>query len=357
MKKMMYSTWLLFSVLVLAACGENNSETEGTETGETQSGSPTELVISTWGFAEDFFRAEVYGPFEEEHNVKIVLDTGNNAERVSRIEQGSSNVDLIYLSDYYAEQGIEAGLFETINRDNIPNLEEIYDVAKAPTGEEYGPAYTIAQFGIAYNPDQTDQEISSWADLWSEELSRNITIPGITTTSGPMFLDAASRVAGNTEFNEDEAFAKLVELNPNIVTEYGGTSEFVNMFVQGEIAAGPIMEMFFAQVQESVPGAVFVSPEEGGYAVINTINVVKGTENKELAEEFINWILSKEVQEAATVSKIDSPVNTTLELTEEEAAGLTYGADVIESLHTLDMGFVNEHNDAWIDRWNRELAQ
>ncbi|MGJ9385720.1 ABC transporter substrate-binding protein [Salipaludibacillus sp. CF4.18] len=354
MKSILSYVSILMLVIVLAACRDSNSEPEA---GENEEGEPTELVISTWGFAEDFFREEVFAPFEEEHNVKIVLDTGNNAERMSRIEQGSSNVDLIYLSDYYAQQGIETGLFETIDRSNIPNLEDIYDLALAPNGEDYGPAYTIAQFGIAYDPERTDVEISSWEDLWSTELEKDITIPGITTTSGPMFLDAASRVAGNSTFNEDDAFEQLGELNPNIVTEYEGTSELVNMFVQGEISAGPIMEMFFADVKESVPSAEFISPEEGGYAVINTINVVKGTENKEVAEEFINWILGEEVQEAAAVAKIDSPVNTTLDLTEEEAEGLTYGSDVIESLISLDMSYVNENNDEWIDRWNREFVQ
>jgi putative spermidine/putrescine transport system substrate-binding protein len=57
------------------------------------------------------------------------------------------------------------------------------------------------------------------------------------------------------------------------------------------------------------------------------------------------------------LAKIDSPVHTSLNLTEEEAEGITYGDDVIESLIVLDMSFVNENNDHWIDRWNREFAQ
>jgi len=78
---------------------------------------------------------------------------------------------------------------------------------------------------------------------------------------------------------------------------------------------------------------------------------------EELAEEFINFILSKEVQEKSAKNKIDSPVNTEVELTEEEAAGLTYGQEVVQSLNTLDMKFVNENSKTWIDRWNRELNQ
>lgn len=348
--KKMFSVLAASSLLLLAACGSNDSSSNNEE-------KPAKLVVSTWGFNEDFFRDEIYKPFEEENNVEIVLDTGNNADRLNKVKQGNSDVDVIFLSDYYAQQGIQEELFETIDRNNIPNIENIYEVAKAPLGEEYGPAYTIAQFGIAYNPDEVSAPITSWEDLWSEDLEGKITIPSITSTTGPMILDTASLVSGNAEFNEDDAYAKLKELMPSVVKEYAQTSEFVNMFAQGEIAAGPIMEMYFADLQEAVPNAEFVTPAEGGYAVMNTMNVVNGTDQKELSEKFIDYILSQEVQEKSAKNKVDSPVNTAVELTEEEAEGLTYGEDLITSLHTLDMQFVNDNLKNWIDRWNRELIQ
>lgn len=341
----------VLALFLLAACSspEENAADKEKE--------PKELVISTWGFAEDFFREEIYKPFEEKHNVKIVLDIGNNADRLNKVRQGTADVDVMFLSDYYAQQGIDEDLFEKIDRSKLTNVDKIYDVAKAPLGEEYGPAYTIAQFGIAYNPDEVKQPISSWKDLWNEDLKDSITIPGITSTSGPMFLNAASKVSGSEEFNEDNAFSQMKKIMPNVVKEYNQTSEFVNMFAQGEIVAGPIMEMYFADIQEAVPNAKFVSPEEGGYAVMNTVNVVKGTDQKEVAEEFINYMLSTEVQEKSAKGKIDSPVNTEVKLTDEESKGLTYGDEVVKSLIPLDMEFVNKNSKAWIDRWNRELAQ
>lgn len=285
------------------------------------------------------------------------MDTGNNADRLNKVRQGNSDVDVIFLSDYYAQQGIEDNLFETIDRSKLSNLDNIYEVAKAPLGEEYGPAYTIAQFGIAYNPDEVTNPITSWKDLWSDDLKGKITIPSITSTTGPMIVDTASLVSGEPTFNEDKAFEQLKSLMPSVVKEYGQTSEYVNMFAQGEIAAGPIMEMYFADLQEAVPNAEFVTPAEGGYAVMNTINVVKDTDQKELSEKFINYILGKDAQEKSAKNKVDSPVNTEVVLTEEEAKGLTYGEDVIASLHTLDMKFINDNLKGWIDRWNRELVQ
>lgn len=353
---------LIVAGLTLAGCGASNTAKEGNATDNagnktSNTGAPTELVISTWGFSEDFFKENVYAPFEKEHNVKIVLEIGNNAERLNKVRQGSSNVDLIYLSDYYAQQGIEADLFEKIDRTRIPNLDQIYDLAKAPLGEEYGPAYTVGRLGIAYNAADTKVDIKRWGDLWNPELSKKITLPNITSTAGPMILDAASTVSGSSTFNEDGAFAKLKELNSGVVKYYSKTSEFVNMFAQGEIVAGPIMEMYVGDLKKSVPDTTFVSPEDGAYAIMNTVNIVKGSKNKELAEEFINWHLSKEVQEKAAIAKVDSPVNTTLELNDEQASGITYGADVVNNLRKLDMKFVNENLDKWIDRFNREITE
>ncbi|MHA6534054.1 ABC transporter substrate-binding protein [Paenibacillus sp. BAC0078] len=365
MKKIWTTSLALALTSLLAACGtsggNNNAAsnsaaaTNAAAPEVTQSGTPTELVISTWGFSEDFFKESVYAPFEKEHNVKIVVEIGNNAERLNKIRQGSSDVDVVYLSDYYAQQAINEGLFETIDRSKIPNLEQIYDIAKAPLGEEYGPAYTIGRLGVAYNPALVKGEVKSWSDLWTQ-FDKNLAMPAITATAGPMIVDAASLAAGNTEFNADQAFTKLKELDSNVVKYYSQTSEYVNMFGQEEIAGGPIMEMYFKDLQAAVPDAKFVAPSEGAYAVMNTVNVVKGSNNKELAEEFINWQLSQEVQEKSAKAKVDSPVNINVTLTPEEAVGVTYGPDVIGQLRKLDMSFVNQHITEWTDRFNREIG-
>ncbi|MCR8632952.1 ABC transporter substrate-binding protein [Paenibacillus radicis (ex Xue et al. 2023)] len=365
MKKRMLQGLLSLTVvgMALTGCGAPAKEQGNTAGGTAPApapapkGEPTKLVISTWGFSDDFFKKEVYAPFEKEHNVQIVLETGNNAERLNKVKQGSSSVDLIYLSDYYAQQGIEAGLFDKIDRSRIPNLKDIYDLAKAPLGEDYGPAYTIGQLGIAYSPKAAGKEIKSWSDLWSPELTKKLTLPNITSTSGPMILDAASVVAGNTAFNADQAFAKIKELNKGVVKYYSQTSEFVNMYAQGEIAAGPIMEMYVKDLKTAVPDTKFITPQEGGYAIMNTVNVIKGSKSKQVAEDFINWHLSKEVQEKSAKAKVDSPVNTTLKLSPEEATGITYGADVVSKLRKLDMKAVNQNLKSWIDRWNREVTQ
>lgn len=319
---------------------------------------PTVLVVSTWGFNEDALRRNVFEPFEKANNVEIVLEVGNNADRLNKIRmKEESEVDLIILAESFAIKGIKEGLFETINRNNIPNIQNIHEFAQMPNGENYGPAYTLNRTGIVYDAAMLDFEVASWADLWRSELANNLSIPGITTTAGPaMVLLAGDLVGENPLENSDAAFAKLVELKPNLVKTYARSSELVNMFIQGEIIAGVAQDFAFGRIKEAVPTAVWVDPKEGAFANLNTINIVKGTNNKELAEKLIDWWLSEEVQRANALDKIDSPVNVNVMLTEEEAAGLTYGDELISSLQIIDRNKVNIVINDWINRWNREVA-
>lgn len=359
---------------MLAGCGKKEvvEEVATTEAATTEaaveettaateveaSGEPTELVISTWGYNEDLLRKNLFGPFEEANNVKIILEVGNNSDRLNKIRTiTNSEIDLIFLAEDFAIQGIAEGLFETIDRNNIPNVADIYELAQMPNGVEYGPAYTLNRTGIIYDSAMVDSPVTSWADLWKPEFENNMSIPEITTTAGPAMVIIGGVVQGVDSLTDsDAAFTKLSELKPNLVKTYSKSSELVNMFTQGEIVIGVAQDFAFGGIKAALPTAEWVNPSEGAFANFNTINIIKGSKNKELAEKFINWCLSEEVQRANALDKIDSPVNVKVVLTDEEAAGLTYGDALINSLKSIDGGKVNEVKADWIDKWNREIS-
>ncbi|MGB3366590.1 MAG: ABC transporter substrate-binding protein [Acidaminobacteraceae bacterium] len=354
---------LLMVTISFAACAKEVEpvvEEEMTEVvaEEMESTEPTRLVISTWGYNEDILRKNVFAPFEEANNVEIVLEVGNNSDRLNKIRTiENSEIDLIFLAESFAIQGVEEGLFETIDRANIPNVENIYEVAKAPHGMEYGPAYTLNRTGIIYDSAMVDFEVTSWSDLWNNSFESNLAIPEITTTAGPpMVLVAADYASVDALTDVDAAFAKLVELKPNLVKTYGRSSELVNMFIQGEIVIGVAQDFAFGNIKEAIPTAMWVNPSEGAFVNLNTINIIKGSKNKELSEKLINFWLSEEVQMANAIDKVDSPINTNVILTEEEASGLTYGSELIDSLKVIDWKSINVDMANWIDKWNREVS-
>lgn len=362
----------------IAACGSSNNtatttaaaaettaaaETSAAETtaaaGETADASAAQdfagqtLTISTFSFNAELLQKNIYDPFMEQTGAKLVVETGKNAERVTKIEESPENYDVVVISDSFAAQLGNDGVLGNIDRSKIANLDSIYDVAKAPMGEEYGPAYTFNRLGIVYDPSMIDVEIKSFADLWNPELKDCIAVPDITTTSGVLFYYATAAAFGLTPGQDDDAiFAKLEELKPNVVKTWTSANDTITMLNQGEASVAALLDYSYTTAKQANPDYVWVSPSEGNFACFNMLNITKDCKNKELAEAFINFYLSKDVQQADALDGVDAPVNTEVELTEEQAANFTYGQEMVDSLVLPDWSLITEKKADWINRWN-----
>ncbi len=362
----------------IAACGSSNNtatttaaaaettaaaETSAAETtaaaGETADASAAQdfagqtLTISTFSFNAELLQKNIYDPFMEQTGAKLVVETGKNAERVTKIEESPENYDVVVISDSFAAQLGNDGILGNIDRSKVANLDSIYDVAKAPMGEEYGPAYTFNRLGIVYDPSMIDVEIKSFADLWNPELKDCIAVPDITTTSGVLFYYATAAAFGLTPGQDDDAiFAKLEELKPNVVKTWTSANDTITMLNQGEASVAALLDYNYTTAKQANPDYVWVSPSEGNFACFNMLNITKDCKNKDLAEAFINFYLSKDVQQADALDGVDAPVNTEVELTEEQAANFTYGQEMVDSLILPDWSLITEKKADWINRWN-----
>ncbi len=311
------------------------------------------LAISIWGFNGDIMERELFKPFKEKHNVEIVLETGNNADRLNKVRiRKGQGVDLIYLADSFAQTGIDEGLFAKIDRSKIPHAGELYPIASGIHGD-FGPAYTVGRYGIIYDSAAVKAPVTSWTDLWREEFKNRASVPGIATTAGPLIVIAAAERQGKDPFKDpDAAFKSLGELKPNVVKVYNTGSELVNLFAQKEIVVAAAQDFVFANIKAAIPTAQWAELKEGPFANMNTINVVAASPNKDLAEAFIDWHLDPNVQKTMAALKVDAPVNRKVELSPTEAAQWTYGTAMIDKLRKPDYAKLNEVKSDWIDRWN-----
>jgi putative spermidine/putrescine transport system substrate-binding protein len=311
------------------------------------------LTISWWGFNGDKLESIILAPFRAQCDCEIVFETGNNGERLNKIQiRNGGGVDVAYFSDSFSQQGIEAGLFQKIDPAKLPNLAGLYDLAKDPQGG-YGPAYSIGRVGIVYDETKVTTPITSWNDLWREDLAQSVSLPGITTTAGPMAVLKAGDHAGVDAYKDaDGAFKALEELKPNVVKNYNTGSEMINLFSTGEITTAIAQDFTLAQIKAAVPGAVWADVKEGAIATLNTVNIPTGAAEPELAYQFINFILSPEIQQQLAEQGVDAPVNTAVKLTPEQAELWTYGADVVAGLQRIDYTALNAAKGGWIDRWN-----
>ena len=345
--------------LVLGGCDEEASE-ETQETAAQIEGAfdaeGAELVISTWGFNSEQKRELVFAPFEQAYNCKITVEEGNNGERLSKIESRPDAYDVIQLSDYYMEQAIEKGLIAPIDKDALTNLDGVYEKAQTPNGEEYGPAFTINRIGIIYNSADIEEPITSWADLWREDLKGKVTIPDFSATSGPWMLNVAARQLGEelTADNAEAAINKLAEMKDNIVKFFTSSSDVVNMFNQGEVSVAVIQDFSSQTLLDSSEDIVWVDPEEGTWGGTNVSNVCAQSKNPELATAFINYTLDKDEQQR-NVATGDAPTRPDVELTEDQAKSLVYGQEQVDSITLPDLKLLLENRDEWQALWNNVL--
>lgn len=357
MKKKHLASLLLVAGLALAACG-NSEAPGGTTSSEGAKGNGNKaLVVSTFGLSEDIVRQDIMVPFEEANDAKVTLELGNSADRFTKLKNNpKAGIDVIELAQNHSTEGNEADLFLPITEKDVPNLAQLTDNAKAVFESGAGVPIAVNSIGIVYDKEKVGREITSWEDLWSEDLKGKISIPDITVTAGPLMLHVASDYAGQdiTTDKGEKAFDALKELKPNVVKTYSKSSDLANMFQSGEITVAVVADFAVDIIKGAAEDVTYVVPESGTYANFNTMNIPNTTINKELAFAFVNHRISADSQKLKAVSLNEGPVNKDVTLSEEEIGEKTYGA-IADRAKPVDFKMINENMANWVDQWNRTM--
>jgi putative spermidine/putrescine transport system substrate-binding protein len=206
---------------------------------------------------------------------------------------------------------------------------------------------------MVYDSAKVKPPVTSWNDLWRDDLKNSVSLPGITTTAGPMMVLLAGKHAGVDAYKDPDAAFKAVEaLKPNVVKNYNTGSELVNLISTGEVKVSVAQDFTLAALQKAVPTIAWANLKDGDLATLNTINIPKGAENVDLAYLFHKYIVSPEVQQREAETGVDAPVATAVKLKPAEAKLWVYGPDMVNSLNRVDYGKLNAAKNDWIDRWN-----
>lgn len=317
------------------------------------------LVIATWPANIDTIKANVFDPFEQAHNCKIVFETANNSERLAKLTENPDDYDIVYFSDMYVKQAIAADLFMPFDSSKVEGFEDLYSFCQDPNNG-YGPGYTVTGFGILYDADEFDAPITSWKRLWDEDVVSTLALPDITVTSGPYMIEVAGKVAGvDPAENDDPAFELIEQLADNGAMFYANSGDLSSKFGLGEVSVAVCQDFEATNIRSNNPDLnlqYVIVPDEGSYLGINQVNITKSCQNVDLAYEFISWLISYDVQYEDAIDKVEAPANTKVELTAEQSADMCYG-DAVAISDAPNWALYAEKNEAWILRYNEEIYQ
>jgi putative spermidine/putrescine transport system substrate-binding protein len=317
------------------------------------------LNVSFFAFNVDLINKNINQPFEKKYGAKIVYDTGNNADRLAKLiaRKDNPNIDVVAFSTEFLLRAVQAGVIQPYDPAKLKNLDQLYDWAKDPLGNRMGVGYTISGYTLFYRSDKVKEPITSWKDLWRPELKGYISLPDITTTNGPATIVLIAKAYGGDLNNDQIAWDKLAELKPSLVTAYKNSAELITLVQQDEVWVSGYSKFAWGNLLNTKKPLQSVVPKEGIVGFINTLSVVKGTPNADLAHAYIDFMISQEVQLAEALDLVDSPANKNVKVPLDIGEKLTYGDDVIKSLIFLNDQQISDKRQSWIDRWNKLMAK
>jgi putative spermidine/putrescine transport system substrate-binding protein len=271
---------------------------------------PIELVISTWGapyvdFMEQYVLPELRKLYP---NVSLVFDEGGMSARYNKVLSLKDNPehDLLLSNTEHAIMGHRDGMLEPYDPANVPNAKNLVDWARPDQTDSV--VWAGNTYGLWYNPDFFgDNPPTSWGDLWRPEVQGKIAVPIIGHSHMTGFMELIAEMNGGSRDNIEPALEALAELEPGMQV-YTWT-QWLPLYESGDIVLATAFDYIEVPgVRQQGYDLEWVLPEEGVLDGTTTFSIVKGSKNKEVAEAFLNILLSPEVQEQVPLFMGQTPV-------------------------------------------------
>jgi len=286
----MRKRWLLLLVVamvaVMAGCGNSQSE--------SQSGDSKKMVLYT------STPSEILNPlvkeFQDRTGITVELVTGGTGELYKRIQAESANPlgDVLWggIADSLEIFKENFEPYKTTEAEHIP------DVYTSPTN--HWTAFNVVTEVIMYNKDQVkeDEVPKGWAGLLDAKWKGKIAYadPKKASTS---YIQLATLL---TAFGKDGAGWEFVEkfaanLDGKLLN---GSSAAPKAIADGEFPIGiTYEEAAFRHIIGGAPVGI-VYPEEGTSLVPDISALIKGAKNSDNGKKFIDFLVSKDVQQMVT---------------------------------------------------------
>ena len=240
--------------------------------------------------------------YEETYGKKVKVNYttfASNEDMYAKLSSGAVSFDVVIPSDYMIARMRSEGMLLPLDYSNIPNYSNISDSFHGlyyDPDDEYTVPYTYGVVGIIYNAAVVDEtDANDWDLMWNEKyagsiLQFNNSRDAFATAQYKLGLD----VNDTDRAKWDSALAELKRQSP-LVKSYV-MDEVYNMMESGEAAIAPYYAGdYFTMLDAQADGVDlrFYYPQRTNY-FIDAMCIPSCCQNKELAEIFINYMLSPE---------------------------------------------------------------
>ncbi len=279
-----------------------------------------ERVVNVLNWS-DYIDDSLIAEFTEKTGIRVVYDVFDSNEILeTRLLAGGSGYDVVVPTGSFLARQIEAGVFQKLQKDKLPNLSNMWDVVTTRTdkydpGGDYSINYMWGTVGIGYNVQKVaeilgTEKIDSWDVLFKPENAQKFASCGIYMLDSPsdMIPIVLNYLGFDPNSHEPDEIAKaeelLVSIRPSIRKFH--SSEYINALANGDICmavgwSGDVLQSRdrAAEADQGVTVA-YVAPKEGTQMWFDQMAIPADAPNVDEAHEFLNFIMEPEVIAKAT---------------------------------------------------------
>lgn len=256
-----------------------------------------DMVISIW---DGYMAPDALDKFKAASGVDAdkALHATNEEIIGKLMASGGQGYDVVFVSSPFAEVLQKQGLLAEIDPAKVPNLKNLYPEAQTlayDPGNHYSVPYTWGTTGICYRADKVKPAPQSWNDL----LKPSDALKGKTTMlATDRWLLGAGFLANGWSVNENDPAHIQVVRDQLIATKkrllsFDDTT-FYSKLASGEALMAHAWDGWCNYGTQANAAIKFVVPKEGSDLWVDTMVILKGSENLDAAYQFVNFMLDKD---------------------------------------------------------------
>jgi spermidine/putrescine-binding protein len=297
------------------------------------------LNLLVWeGYADSSF----VHAFEEQNHCKVSASyMGSSDELVAKLRGGSAgNYDVISPSSDVATSIASAGLAAPLDLAKLPGYSQLSpQLTSLPLvrlkGQVYGVPFMWGPDPMIYDTTAFPRPPESWNIFWDPKYRGKISVWDDLST---VYMAAQvlgydkpdpSQLYNLTDAQLDAVKKKLLEMKPNIRKMWSTGGELTNLFQNHEVVAAmgwPLMTNQLRKVNYPVGETI---PKENTTGWIDHLMITAGSENRDLAHKFLEYMIEAQIQKKVTDVTGYTPANP------QAAQFMT--PDEVKSLHLDDV--------------------
>lgn len=322
------------ALLSLSACGskaENKKESKSSD----------KLVVYSPN-SEGLINATIPA-FEEKYGIKVELIQAGTGELFKKIESESSKpvADIVF-GGSYTQYAQHPELFEKYTaKDNDKVIKDYQNT----TG--YSTPYTLDGSVLIINPDLTKGiKIKGYKDLLNPELKGKIATADPANSSSA-FAQLTNMLQATGGYDKDASWDYVKDLFTLVDGKINSSSSNVYKAVaDGEMAVGLSYEDPSVKLLNDGANIKVIYPSEGSVFLPASAAIIKKAPNKPNAQKFIDFIVSKEAQDALGTETTNRPVR--------KDAKVSKNMKPLKDIKTIteDYDYVIKHKDEIVKHYS-----